>query len=153
VTEQAIADAPLLDQTEVDALAPGTAIEVTWSGGNGPHRYRVHVDKHGQRYAWTGSGQLTYNPLVYVGREPFHTHVSRPALHGIDALGEAAEALIDAAVLLLAPPGRTVKSIQWFGDRHSGDTSLSATLDDGTVIKGIGEARLQAIVDAERSLR
>jgi hypothetical protein len=66
----------LLSQEEVDALPAETLIEVTWSGGNGPHRYRVYVDEWGQRYAWSGTGQPTYNRLDYVGHEPFHTHVA-----------------------------------------------------------------------------
>jgi len=42
---------PLLTQAEVNALPEGTLIEVIWSGGNGPHRYRVEVDQHGMRRA------------------------------------------------------------------------------------------------------
>jgi len=70
------AERPRLTQAEVDGLPDGTPIEVTWSGGNGPHRYRVHVDHRGNRYAWSGSGDPTYNPLTYVGAEPYHTHVA-----------------------------------------------------------------------------
>ena len=38
-------DHPYLTQDEVDALPEGTEVVVTWSGGNGPHTYRiVHVN-------------------------------------------------------------------------------------------------------------
>lgn len=39
----------VLTQQEVDALAEGTEVWITWSGGNGPHLYRIVVDEHGQR--------------------------------------------------------------------------------------------------------
>lgn len=62
----------LLSQDEVDQLPEGTAIIVTWSGGNGPHRYVVTILGR-QRYA----GDLRNdNPLRFVGRELYHTHVS-----------------------------------------------------------------------------
>lgn len=39
-----------LTQEQVNALPEGTAVIVTWSGGNGPHRYTIGV-KHDVRYA------------------------------------------------------------------------------------------------------
>jgi hypothetical protein len=69
-------DAEPLTAEEVDQLPDGTSIIVTWSGGNGPHRYVLHVDRWGRRYAAvvpehdpTGAFR-TYNPLVGVGAWP-----------------------------------------------------------------------------------
>lgn len=39
-----------LTQEQVDALPEGAEVVVTWSGGNGPHRYTIGV-KHSIRYA------------------------------------------------------------------------------------------------------
>lgn len=65
-----------LTREQVEELPQGTAIEVIWSGGNGPHRYTVHVDENEQRYAATGNPRMdTYNPLDFVGQEPYHTRV------------------------------------------------------------------------------
>lgn len=61
-----------LTAEQVETLRPGALIEVIWSGGNGPHRYVVHVDKWGRRFA--GPPHL-YNPLDFIGRENFHTRV------------------------------------------------------------------------------
>jgi hypothetical protein len=36
-----------LTQEQVDALPDGATVEVIWSGGNGPHRYRIIRDKRG----------------------------------------------------------------------------------------------------------
>lgn len=65
-----------LTADEVASLPDRTPIVVTWSGGNGPHRYVIHVDRWGQRHAAvipehdpTGAFR-TYNPLVRVGVWP-----------------------------------------------------------------------------------
>lgn len=77
-----------LTAEEVATLDAGTPILVIWSGGNGPHRYRVHVDRWGRRYAAPLDGRpsmLTYNPLEFVGRERYHTRVwltTRNCHHG-----------------------------------------------------------------------
>lgn len=65
----------LLTQKQVDELPAGVPIWVKWSGGNGPHRYMVYIDSSGRRYAWTGRGPPTYNPLTFVGIERMHTRV------------------------------------------------------------------------------
>ena len=70
--------APPLTSDEVVALAEGTPIIVIWSGGNGPHRYVVAVDRWGRRYAWepeSGDRFRTYNPLIYLGQKRFDTRV------------------------------------------------------------------------------
>jgi hypothetical protein len=36
----------LLTQAEVDSLPEAARVSVTWSGGNGPHAYRIVRDKH-----------------------------------------------------------------------------------------------------------
>lgn len=69
-----------LTAEEVARLEEGTPIIVIWEGGNGPHRYRVAIDRHGQRYAAPvhhggGSRMEFYNPLEFVGRERYHTRV------------------------------------------------------------------------------
>jgi len=38
-----------LTQQEAEALPEGAKVCVTWSGGNGPHWYFVHIDKWGNR--------------------------------------------------------------------------------------------------------
>lgn len=72
-------DGPALAWDEICALPAGTEVEVVWSGGNGPHRYRIvhrdgpylvrmREDLHGpMRY---------YNPLSdFVGTHPPRTEV------------------------------------------------------------------------------
>lgn len=65
-----------LTQEEVDKLPEGTMVEVVWSGGNGPHQYRIkrwgdvtlvdiEVDPRG------------FHPLDFVGLFPPHTMVWR----------------------------------------------------------------------------
>jgi hypothetical protein len=69
---------PPLTAEEVAALAEGTPVVVTWSGGNGPHRYVITVDPRGARYAWPPNRKphlRWYNPLHFVGQERFHTRV------------------------------------------------------------------------------
>jgi len=66
-----------LTEDQVNALEEGTVVDVIWTGGNGPHRYSIHV-QDGLRYAATLDGNprmLTYNPLTFVGVERFHTRV------------------------------------------------------------------------------
>lgn len=81
-----------LTEAQVDELPAGTLIEVIWSGGNGPHRYKVHVEKS-LRYAGPLDGNarmLTYNPLGFVGVERFHTRVWLVAVAvAVDAPAEA----------------------------------------------------------------
>jgi len=55
---------PLL-QAEVDVLPEGTEVEVTWSGGNGPHRYTI-VIINGQRHA----ANIYKDALYSVGEKP-----------------------------------------------------------------------------------
>jgi hypothetical protein len=64
-----------LTQAEVDALPEGTAVEVVWSGGNGPHRYLLVRDDRGRSYAVglreDPHGPMRYyNPLDFVGLSP-----------------------------------------------------------------------------------
>ena len=77
------ADLPLTAE-QVAELPEGALIEIIWSGGNGPHQYRVHIDwPDEQRYAVSLSdwptprtpAMLTYNPLDFVGQERYHTRV------------------------------------------------------------------------------
>jgi hypothetical protein len=73
---------PLLSAQQVADLDHGTEVEITWSGGNGPHRYRVHQSL-GDTFAvplreWDAgeSGRLwLYNPITFIGAEQFHTRV------------------------------------------------------------------------------
>ena len=51
----------LLNQTELDELPDDTEIIVTWSGGNGPHRYIWRV-VHG-----VGCAYLVSDPTFLVG--------------------------------------------------------------------------------------
>jgi hypothetical protein len=73
----------LLTQEQVDELEEGTWVLITWSGGNGPHNYRITVDNNGNRYACgadyfdTPEDPLRfYNPIDFVGHERFHTWAS-----------------------------------------------------------------------------
>lgn len=69
---------------QLAALPDGTTVEVTWSGGNGPHRY-VLEQRCGVTYAQPPEnphGPLRwYNPLTFVGTEAYHTRV-RPVENG-----------------------------------------------------------------------
>lgn len=64
---------------DVEALPDGTPVMVTWSGGNGPHRYVIAVDKWGRRYAASNTDpddrMRWYNPLTYVGTARWNTRV------------------------------------------------------------------------------
>ena len=67
----------LLSQAEVDALEEGALIDVTWTGGNGPHEYRVGI-KHGRRYAMLfGADGHVVGALDFVGKAGYYTHVRR----------------------------------------------------------------------------
>jgi hypothetical protein len=71
-------ETPPLSREQVEVLPVGTPITVIWSGGNGPHRYLIHVGLDGQRYAAPldlHRTMLEYNPLTFVGRERYHTRV------------------------------------------------------------------------------
>ena len=64
-----------LTADEVAALRPGQAIEVIWSGGNGPHHYIVR-EKAGTLYAGNprNDNPLT-GPGTFIGQERYHTRV------------------------------------------------------------------------------
>ena len=57
-----------LSQAEVNDLAAGARVLVTWSGGNGPHEYTVQVDKWGNRAAYAFGVFCDY--LTEVGQHP-----------------------------------------------------------------------------------
>ena len=44
-----------LTQQEAEHLPEGSKVRITWSGGNGPHNYVIHIDK------W-GNPQIFYQP-------------------------------------------------------------------------------------------
>lgn len=67
-----------LTQKEVDLLPVGTKVIITWSGGNGPHKYTIHkrkginasfVKKHNPNAGWW-DGEIDF-----VGSERYHTRV------------------------------------------------------------------------------
>jgi hypothetical protein len=64
----------LLTQEEVDALAVGTVVCVKWSGGNGPHRYKI--SGHNGIHALVDN--VYRDPLRFVGKERCHTRVFLP---------------------------------------------------------------------------
>jgi hypothetical protein len=70
---------PPLTAEEVAILPEMTPVIVIWSGGNGPHRYRITVNRYGTRHAWVplahNEQMRFYNPLDHVGQERFHTRV------------------------------------------------------------------------------
>lgn len=62
-----------LTQEEFDQLPDGADVVITWSGGNGPHQYKIHVDKWGIRrvYSQVPAGiKQTYSQPTYVGDHP-----------------------------------------------------------------------------------
>lgn len=83
-------DPALLTPLEAAQLPEGATVEVTWSGGNGPHQYEVHLGPGEQPYAGDVRND---NPLTgleaFVGDRPYHTHVRR-----IDRGGARDEALV-----------------------------------------------------------
>lgn len=60
-----------LTEEQVAELAEGTEVEVTWSGGNGPHRYRIVIGHDGKRC----TDNLYQDPLDFVGPEQPYTVV------------------------------------------------------------------------------
>jgi hypothetical protein len=73
-------DGPNLTEEEVRNLPADTAIEVVWSGGNGPHRYTLIFDAWGDPHALSANvpeRMRYYNPLDFVGVERFHTRVRK----------------------------------------------------------------------------
>jgi hypothetical protein len=59
------------------------------------------------------------------------------------------ERMIDQSVRRLAPAGDPAVEIAW---AEGNLTHLAVTLRSGRVIRGVGEAKLEAIVDAEANL-
>lgn len=67
-----------LTQKEVDELPVDTKVIITWTGGNGPHEYKIH-----KRDGVTGSFVNEHNPnagwydgeIDFVGEENYHTRV------------------------------------------------------------------------------
>lgn len=82
-----------LTADEVAALRPGQAIEVIWSGGNGPHHYIVR-EKAGTLYAGNprNDNPLT-GPGTFIGQERYHTRVWK--LVRLAPSSEAVEARLD----------------------------------------------------------
>lgn len=66
-----------LTQEQVDQLPAGVLVEVTWSGGNGPHVYQTYKDRFGYLYVGTPGHPLTdyRHSLGFVGAEQYHTRV------------------------------------------------------------------------------
>jgi hypothetical protein len=60
-----------LTEEEVAVLAADTEVEVTWSGGNGPHRYRIWIDRDGMRCV----DNIYHDPLDFIGPEQPYTVV------------------------------------------------------------------------------
>lgn len=70
----------LLTPEEVVALTEGTRIIVLWSGGNGPHEYRLIQGAFGMQYACPPAHVdkphlRERNPLEFIGSERWHTKV------------------------------------------------------------------------------
>jgi hypothetical protein len=63
----------LLSQEEVNLLPIGTKVIVTWTGGNGPHKYKIA--EHRKDGPVTNIG-IKNGHLDFVGKESYHTHVS-----------------------------------------------------------------------------
>ena len=63
--------ARLLDNATLAQLPDGARIVVTWSGGNGPHRYILRRDQFGALFAETDFAHgNTRHRLDVVGRHP-----------------------------------------------------------------------------------
>ena len=76
---------PPLTLAEVELLEDGAEVIVLWSGGNGPYRYTVHVDKWGCRWAARGGhlvGEFNRPEHGRIGTERWHTRVWRAARDG-----------------------------------------------------------------------
>lgn len=69
----------LLTAEEVEKLPNGTKVIITWSGGNGPHRYVIQRIRYGTIIARM-PGEKHLRPknhtINFVGKERYHTHVS-----------------------------------------------------------------------------
>lgn len=70
----------ILDESALAETPEGAEIEVIWSGGNGPHRYRLHHDAWGS-YAVTDGRPPTCSALEFVGVKRFHTRVRLAECH------------------------------------------------------------------------
>lgn len=74
-----------LTNPEIKALPEGAAIEIVWSGGNGPHQGRVVFDHRGEPYyvpeqefpKGPEGPMWFYNPITFVGEAPPFTVVRR----------------------------------------------------------------------------
>lgn len=69
----------LLTMGEVEKLSNGTKVIITWSGGNGPHKYTIQRDKYGTMIAQMLGEKHLYpknHTIDFVGKERYHTHVS-----------------------------------------------------------------------------
>jgi hypothetical protein len=67
-----------LTQEQVDQLPDGTIVEITWSGGNGPHRYTTELVGYWVYAVSHHPNGRTYrvqDPISFVGSERFHTRV------------------------------------------------------------------------------
>ena len=62
-----------LTQEQVDELPEGAEVEITWSGGNGPHRYLIAIDVNGTRCVDT----VYCDPIDFVGPDRPFTVVRR----------------------------------------------------------------------------
>lgn len=65
-----------LSQEEVEALPDNTEVIVTWSGGNGPHKYIITHQVRGTLGVKTGRPFDYIHSLSFVGAESYHTRVS-----------------------------------------------------------------------------
>lgn len=66
-----------LTPIELAGLPDGAEVVIIWSGGNGPHRARVHTNGTYSvplQEAMNGPFRY-YNPITFVGSERFHTRV------------------------------------------------------------------------------
>lgn len=67
-----------ITEDDLEFLAEGKRILVTWVGGNGPHEYKLKRDSHSRPYAASLDNDVRmdfYNPLVFVGQKETNTHV------------------------------------------------------------------------------
>jgi hypothetical protein len=58
-----------LTQSEVDALPTGSWVWITWSGGNGPHRYETYR-ANGLVYAVADDSHALLFAIDFVGKYP-----------------------------------------------------------------------------------
>lgn len=63
----------MLTQEEFDALESGAEVVITWSGGNGPHRYRVSKLHDGTSTIYGTHGAWVGTPCC--GETRGHDHV------------------------------------------------------------------------------